>query len=129
MDKIDGILETAAQDSIDLAAETLANKIKILATKCFKLKKTKKKRKKVKTNNKWFDRSFIESKRLLTEAAKTLTRYPKRDPIVRGIYHTLKKKHKQLIEKKVSKFKECLLDNINNFQANNPREYWTMITD
>ena len=59
--KIDGILETATQDSIDLATETLTNKIKILATKCFKLKKTKKKRKKVKTNKKWFDRSCIES--------------------------------------------------------------------
>ena len=84
--KIDGILETATQDSIDLAIETLTNKIKILATKCFKLKKIKKKRKKVKTNKKWFDRSCIESKRLLTEAAKHLTRYPK-DPIIRCRYH------------------------------------------
>ena len=48
--KIDGILETTTQDSIDLATETLTNKIKILANKCFKLKKTKKKRKKVETN-------------------------------------------------------------------------------
>ena len=47
MAEIDGILETATQDSIDLAAETLTNKIRILATKCFKLKKTKKKRKKL----------------------------------------------------------------------------------
>ena len=50
--KIDGILETTTQDSIDLATETLTNKIKILANKCFKLKKTKKKRKKVKSNKK-----------------------------------------------------------------------------
>ena len=53
-------------------------------------------------------------------------RYPK-DPIVRGRYHTLKKEHKQLIKKKESQFKECLLDNINNLQANNPKEYWTMV--
>ena len=90
MIEIDGILETTTQDSIDLATETLTNRIEILANKCFKLKKTKKKRKKVKTNKKWFDRSCIESKRLLTEAAKNLTRYPK-DPTVRGRYHTLKK--------------------------------------
>ena len=124
--KIDGILETTTQDSIDLATETLTNKIKILANKCFKLKKTKKKRKKVKTNKKWFDRSCIESKRLLTEAAKNLTRYPK-DPIVRGRYHTVKKEHKQLIKKKELQFKECLLDKINNLQANNPKEYWAIV--
>ena len=88
--KIDGILETTTQDSIDLATETLANKITILANKCFKLKKTKKRGRKLRQIKKWFDRSCIESKRLLTEAAKNLTKYPK-DPIVRGRYHTLKK--------------------------------------
>ena len=124
--KIDGILETATQDSIDLATEPLTNKIKISATKCFKLKKIKKKRKKVKTNKKWFDRSCIESKRLFTEAAKSLTIYPK-DTIIRGRYHTLKKEHKQLIKKEESQLKRCLLDNINNLQTNNSKEYWSMV--
>ena len=66
--KIDGILETATQDSIDLATETLTNKIKILATKCYKHKKTKKKRKKVKTNKTWFDRSCIESIKVINRS-------------------------------------------------------------
>ena len=97
--KTDGILETTNQDSIDLATETFTNKIKILANKCFKLKKTKKKRKKVKTNKKWFDRSCIESERLLTEAAKNLTRDTPRT-LLFVVDTTHQKEHKQLIKKK-----------------------------
>ena len=40
--KIDGILETAAQDSIDLATETLTNNIKILAPNVLNLKRQRK---------------------------------------------------------------------------------------
>ena len=38
-----------------------------------------------------------------------------------------KKEHKRSIKKKESQFKECLPDNVNNLQANNPKQYWTMV--
>ena len=65
-------------------------------------------------------------KRLVDEKAKLMSKFPK-DPIVRGSFFNHNKKYAKLRGKKRREFKQKILDRIENLEADNPKEYWSLV--
>ena len=85
------------------------------------------KKKKLKTQNKkWFDQDLLKMKKLVQNKALTLSLFPK-DPIVRGSFFKLNKQYSKLRKKKRRDFKQNILNQLDNLECNNPKEYWSLV--
>ena len=82
------------KSQLDNIASGVTEIIKDIASKCFRIKKSRPKGAWVKKKReRWFDSSLTEMKRQVERAAYSLRKHPK-DPIVRGRYFTIKKTFK-----------------------------------
>ena len=90
----------------------------------------KKKKKKVNVNNnqKWFDTDLKKMKCQLNYKAQLMSKYP-RDPIVRGSFFKLNKQFSKLRKRKKREFKDDILNQINNLESENPKEYWNLVNE
>ena len=79
-----------------------------------------------KPNKKWFDHSSHVLKTKLHNPAKLLKRYPYH-PHVSSKLITTRKEYKKLIKRKNRKWKNLLIEKLEEFESSNPKEYWKLI--
>ena len=67
-------------------------------------------------------------KKEFLRTAEILNKYPN-DPIIKGKYHTLKKKFKKAVKEKEQSFKAKILQQISLMESNNPQKFWEMVNE
>ena len=86
----------------------------------------KKKKKRVKTDKKWFDHELTSLKKNVDGKAALMNKYPK-DPFIRGSFFKTYKKYAKLRKYKKREFKNVILNRLENLETENPKEYWKLV--
>ena len=55
-----------------------------------------------------------------------LSKYP-HDPIIRGSFFKINKEYAKLSKYKKKQFRQQIIDKLDTFQSNNPKEYWNLV--
>ena len=112
------------EKGIDNATEAID---KILRTAAdFGLKKKRPKDKFRQQNKNWFDFELKVKKKEVYNKARLMSMIPN-DPQVRGSYYKSYKVYAKLREYKKRKFRQSILEKLDQLQTNNPKEYWTLV--
>lgn len=117
-----------SQESIDDAATELSDIIISAASNSLKrLNLSKKKKNK---DKKWFDKDLHFCRSNLLKYGKTYSRSPN-DPAIRNHYYRYKlyREYNKLRKAKYRQFKQSLLEQLDKFHGNNPKEYWRLIDE
>lgn len=94
-----------------------------LKKKCKRQKNNVKKHKKL---PKWHDHSIIAAKRDLSNKLSLFMKF-NHDPIVRGAYFSALKQFRKLRKTKFRLYKKDLVDKLDTFYEENPKEYWKLL--
>jgi len=55
-----------------------------------------------------------------------MSKYP-HDPIIRGSFFKINKEYAKLRKYKKKQFRQQIIDKLDTFQSNNPKEYWNLV--
>ena len=125
--ELDNFLSTAIhlnEKGIDNATEAIDKIIRIAAD--FGLKKKRPKDKFRQQNKHWFDFELKIKKKDVYNKARLMSMIPN-DPQVRGSYCESYKVYAKLRKYKKRKFRQSILEKLDQLQTNNPKEYCTLV--
>ncbi|CAG2201919.1 unnamed protein product [Mytilus edulis] len=117
-----------SEDYIEQAANECFNIIDNAASKCLIFRKTKLKGVRKHKNKKWFDIDLVQKRKSLISKGKLLSKFPW-DPIIKGSYYKCYREYNKLRKYKERKFKQNILDSLDNLRDNNPKSYWNLIKE
>lgn len=117
-----------SEDYIEQAANEFFNIIDNAASKCLIFRKTKLKGVRKHKNKKWFDKDLVQKRKSLISKGKLLSKFPW-DPIIKGSYYKCYREYNKLRKYKQRKFKQNILDSLDNLRDNNPKSYWNLIKE
>lgn len=117
-----------SEDYIEQGANECFNIIDNAASKCLIFRKTKIKGVSKHKNKKWFDKKLVQKRKSLISKGKLLSKFSW-DPIIKGSYYKCYREYNKLRKYKQRKFKQNILDSLDNLRDNNPKSYWNLIKE
>ena len=67
-----------------------------------------------------------KKKKQVKDKGFLMSKYP-HDPIIRGPFFKINKKYAKLRKYKKKQFRQQIIDKLDTFQSNNPKEYWNLV--
>lgn len=122
------IFNTSDETDLNILSEKLNDIFLDAAKQCLKSsninsKKSPKKRPK---HKKWFDNELYIMKRNLLSYSTIYSKCPN-DPYVHGHFYKLLRQYNRSRKLKKRQFREGILNQIENLESNNPKEYWELV--
>ena len=121
--------KTYNPDMINTAADDL-NKIFLTAANAsLKQRKTRSfKHRKTKPKQNWQDKELIVLKKELFHKYNLMLR-ENHNPFIRGSFYKCLKSYRKIRRSKIRKFKQDILDKLDNLQENDPKSYWKLLDE
>ena len=119
------------KDNTEASVSTLSEKLNVILLSavysCLIRPPITRKKSKLRRNHKnFFDKDLYKMRQNVVSYARTFSKYPF-DPFVHGRFFKLLRQYNRSRKYKKRKFREDILNQLDNLEANNPQSYWDLV--